>query len=429
MSVPSAPLVVKRPKTGSTQLEFWWSAPVSGGPITNYTLACTTPSISNSYSGDANYAKVTGLTPLTEYTFTLTATNATGTGPAETFRTVQTGTAPYSGAVASVTVSQDNLSTVIVSWTPSSIASQSATKWYVITPIPSSVASSAFSTKQSAHGYETSRYIKNLSTNIRYQFLIQSVNDVGWARPGLYTSTISMTPIFSPSSIGSMKLWLDAADVGTVTLASGSNISGWRDKSGLSNNALQTNGSVQPTYNSASTFVKFRKANLQQMSLPNNTLPTGNSAFSYFILFGDPAANQGQAMVANDESGRFYHGISGASFTGFFGFSENNLFASNANSYTTYNFSEILYNGTTMYTATNFSTTVSAVYGARNQGGGSNIIGGGSVGHFDGTLAEVLVYSTMLTTPQTQQVEGYLAWKWRIQSSLPRNHPYYEVRP
>jgi hypothetical protein len=35
----------------------------------------------------------------------------------------------------------------------------------------------------------------------------------------------------------------------------------------------------------------------------------------------------------------------------------------------------------------------------------------------------------LLTTTQRQQVEGYLAWKWGLNASLPTTHPYYKVIP
>ena len=41
-----------------------------------------------------------------------------------------------------------------------------------------------------------------------------------------------------------------------------------------------------------------------------------------------------------------------------------------------------------------------------------------------GTLQELIIYSTTLSITQRQQVEGYLAWKWTLQSSLPTTHPY-----
>jgi hypothetical protein len=41
-----------------------------------------------------------------------------------------------------------------------------------------------------------------------------------------------------------------------------------------------------------------------------------------------------------------------------------------------------------------------------------------------GQLHELIIYSTTLSFFQRQQVEGYLAWKWSLQSNLPANHPY-----
>lgn len=44
-------------------------------------------------------------------------------------------------------------------------------------------------------------------------------------------------------------------------------------------------------------------------------------------------------------------------------------------------------------------------------------------------LHEFLCFSTYLNTTQRQVIEGYLAWKWRIQFKLPSDHPYKNARP
>jgi hypothetical protein len=41
-------------------------------------------------------------------------------------------------------------------------------------------------------------------------------------------------------------------------------------------------------------------------------------------------------------------------------------------------------------------------------------------------IYELLLYDTYLNTAQQQKVEGYLAWKWGLQSNLYTGHPYKE---
>ena len=46
-----------------------------------------------------------------------------------------------------------------------------------------------------------------------------------------------------------------------------------------------------------------------------------------------------------------------------------------------------------------------------------------------GDVGEVLVYSTVLTTTERERIEGYLAWKWGLQSQLPTAHPFKSAAP
>lgn len=48
---------------------------------------------------------------------------------------------------------------------------------------------------------------------------------------------------------------------------------------------------------------------------------------------------------------------------------------------------------------------------------------------YAGKISEVLIIDRVLTTAERQAVEGYLAWKWGIQASLPVDHPYRNTRP
>jgi hypothetical protein len=64
-------------------------------------------------------------------------------------------------------------------------------------------------------------------------------------------------------------------------------------------------------------------------------------------------------------------------------------------------------------------TTTGFSIGARFQAGN-----GTPNAYLYGPVNEVLIFSQAISTTQRQQVEGYLAWKWGLQGSLPSNHPY-----
>ena len=52
---------------------------------------------------------------------------------------------------------------------------------------------------------------------------------------------------------------------------------------------------------------------------------------------------------------------------------------------------------------------------------------GVSGGLMKGSIAEVLFYNRQLGTSDRQNVEGYLATKWNLRSSLPVTHPFYSI--
>jgi hypothetical protein len=80
----------------------------------------------------------------------------------------------------------------------------------------------------------------------------------------------------------------------------------------------------------------------------------------------------------------------------------------------------------------NFLQTASDTPGVtRVQPSTGNMIGSlaGSYDFLNGLIHEVIVYNTALTTPQRQQIEGYLAWKWDLRASMPATHPFRSILP
>jgi len=80
-SAATAPTVTTV-KAGDTSATLTWSAPSGNSPITGYLVTPyigTTAQPAQSFAGTATTQTVTGLTPGTAYTFTVAATNSTGT--------------------------------------------------------------------------------------------------------------------------------------------------------------------------------------------------------------------------------------------------------------------------------------------------------------------------------------------------------------
>jgi hypothetical protein len=46
-----------------------------------------------------------------------------------------------------------------------------------------------------------------------------------------------------------------------------------------------------------------------------------------------------------------------------------------------------------------------------------------------GKISEIIYVNAALSVTQRQQLEGYLAWKWGLETNLPANHPYRNSAP
>ena len=92
---------------------------------------------------------------------------------------------------------------------------------------------------------------------------------------------------FSPLSLSGLQLWLDALDVGTITLQS-SQVTAWRDKSGNNKNITigNTSGSAGLTYGNASGNVNAA-----------NSVNTAQGQTSYFTVAVDIRKNTTPSMT------------------------------------------------------------------------------------------------------------------------------------
>ena len=256
---------------------------------------------------------------------------------------------------------------------------------------------------------------------------------------------------FVPTSISGCSLWLDGADSNTVLL-SGGTVSQWNDKSGNGRNVSQTTPGYQ------GSFLQRAQNNLSVVSINSNqggysgpTLAvnglTGMSIFTvvnnfttlnptissggspYAVIYWPETGSWGQVYIQAFQSRMEWRFGSGqtfnnpyATFTPNVGSSYNLLMVSKAGLV-----EQAYQNGSLLsnYTATNSAiANTSSGFGIASQSPSANLPGLNT-----NNIGEILVYTTSLTTPQRQQIEGYLAWKWGLQGSLPSTHPYYNFAP
>jgi len=248
---------------------------------------------------------------------------------------------------------------------------------------------------------------------------------------------------FSPRNISGLALWLDAADQSSMTL-SGSSVTVWNDKSGNGKNA--TAGGTTPTYSSATRSIVFGGAGYftnSSLSLPLSTrsvfivcTQTSRAGdFEGIVILVNPLGSDVDYASPN----AIPYSASGSNplQTGAFTlYGNNGTYIQNYGSYTTTplgiyvdvfgSSSGTLYvNGTSNSTDADSSTLGTAngyILGAR-KAGSSTTLGI----FFNGTISEVIIYNTAVTTSQRQQIEGYLAQKWGLTGSLPSSHPFKKL--
>ena len=195
MFVPAAPpgqVTNVSGTAGSGSVNLSWSAPSSGGLPTKYTI---TPYIglfaqqTTTVTGTppATTAKITGLTPGTEYTFTVQASNPNGVGPVseQSSSVTPTGvTAPTApgNVVASAATHQ-----ALVSWSAPSNDGGGSLTGYTVTPYIGSSAQTPVEVSPSS----TSTIINGLTNSTAYTFTVLAANAFGTSPPSISSNEVT----------------------------------------------------------------------------------------------------------------------------------------------------------------------------------------------------------------------------------------------
>ena len=249
--------------------------------------------------------------------------------------------------------------------------------------------------------------------------------------------TTTTTGTFVPTSVSGCQLWLDGADSSTITMATG--VSQWNDKSGNTYNLTQSTTGSQPTR--TGNYVIFQSNNY--LNIPQAAINNA-AAFSIFLVFNPISSlnwiiqKQADGIATQNMLSMSYYWIQNVGSTAYVYWTSTANQGPFANSGTALTLStlqllELTYDGTTLviyrngtvlsstagaYSLPNYTTATNCTLGAWIASGSPY-----NSGSTNFQLGELLHYNTFPSTTNRQSIEGYLAQKWGLTSSLPAGHP------
>ena len=190
---PGAPTIGTATRSASQSVQVTFTAPANtgGSSITSYTVTSSPGSLTG--TGATSPITVTGLTNGTAYTFTVTATNSYGTGPASSASNSAT---PYTvpGAPTIGTATSTGTTTATVSFTaPASNGGSTITSYTAV----SSPAGGTGTLSQAGSGTIT---VTGLTPGTSYTFTVYATNPAGNGSSSAASNSITTTAV-APTSV------------------------------------------------------------------------------------------------------------------------------------------------------------------------------------------------------------------------------------
>jgi hypothetical protein len=229
---------------------------------------------------------------------------------------------------------------------------------------------------------------------------------------------------FTPKAISGCALWFDAADSSTITGTS--SVTAWANKG----TATGTGSRISGTFNSTSTTINGLPAMAvgaaASMSLPSITFATTGRSIFAIVTVGSTLTRYSYLISGAEHISPQFYTWEGSPDIELNYSGSNRLVTVNPTNY--FNKTSIVsitsgiyVNGTSQTLATNNGNIFDP--------GTSTAMTIGDSTTAPYVLGEILVFDGLLTDSQRQQVEGYLAWKWGLQSNLPSTHAYAKSSP
>ena len=249
-----------------------------------------------------------------------------------------------------------------------------------------------------------------------------------------FTLTIPVRPFntsfainFNPRNVSNIQLWLDANDSTTMSFSNTSNVSQWRDKSGLGNHFYTQGGSPYLIIDGVRQGVRFTSASQDYMQTSNLLTFTQSNTFIFAVanqLTSNACAQMITFGAGNDwslRSGNVNSLNNGDFFT-------SNSFWNNYSSNTPF----IPYGPTGYFLIDGPINNQVWLYGSSSYATSfsSNLLLSMNNSPFagrqwNGYINEIIIYSNAPTALQRQQIEYYLGAKWGLTSNVPATHAYF----
>ncbi|MEM8895181.1 MAG: hypothetical protein AAGC88_11430, partial [Bacteroidota bacterium] len=247
--------------------------------------------------------------------------------------------------------------------------------------------------------------------------------------PDDVTSDITIMQSFPADISADLSLWLqadrDVLDAGLLEADENEGVETWVDQNLSINNASQTTGADQPTFQSdAANTINFNPVlsldGTDFFDLPDGTFPSGTTDYTLFVVTQptDPSTTSYLLSAGNnamDEGGLFgfsgssiAHDYIGNTFVGGIASANEVVLATFTYDHASSTTRNIFKSGTNVGT----NAAASKNFGNTNNRIGANLSAGGDF--FDGNLAEIIVYSDALDPVDQQKIESYLAIKYGI---------------
>jgi hypothetical protein len=244
---------------------------------------------------------------------------------------------------------------------------------------------------------------------------------VGWRVVGLYDGSSTALPVSSGpinlNTFGTLAVWSDATSFST----NNQSLTTWTNKATSTSHTVNCGGTVLTGTLNSLPIVRLTTSQTWRPS-PDVNLP----AYTLFWVGRQRGGSNSRVLthVSNNQLYGYWGGYKRSFYidgnpanhvTAFASDSAWDMFSHSRTAGSAYTFN---WNGTSTYTGSSSS-------GNNMTGLGINIIGENS----DCDVAEIALYSVVLTSTQIQIIEGYLAWKWGLQTNLPVGHPYRSAAP